>query len=48
MSKQQFKRFACRAACAVALAGIGLFLLGILCGDRVERSLLRRIRRNAA
>ncbi|MCD8141664.1 MAG: TVP38/TMEM64 family protein [Clostridiales bacterium] len=32
----------------LTLAGIGLFLLGILYGDRVERAVLRRIRRNAA
>ncbi len=32
----------------LTLAGIGLLLLGLLYGDRVERSLLRRIRRNAA
>ncbi len=30
------------------LGGIGLFFLGLLYGDRVERAIMRRIRRNAA
>ncbi|MCD7918132.1 MAG: VTT domain-containing protein, partial [Clostridiales bacterium] len=30
------------------LGGVGLSLLGLLYGDRVERAIMRRIRRNAA
>lgn len=32
----------------LVLAGLGLFLLGLLYGDRLERAVLRRLRRNAA